>query len=126
MEVALSKNKKCLIYLPIVTSGLFIFMEKNSVIDSKMWLSDLFFCISISYLIYGIWSFVLKIGFFNGFFYGMKKLKGIVFQQFVNESDLDYFDYLEGKNKKVNNLYIYSLILAGSFLLLSILFSIFI
>lgn len=88
-------------------------------------LSNLLFCISMVFFIYGLWNIVMKIGFFNGLIYGSRSLVDIVKSKVNNSEYLkdDYVNFIVKNHKKEYNI-LMPIIIGAILLGLSILTSI--
>lgn len=102
MQSYLHKNNKKLIFLIFIGLTLSLFLKFTLNPAWKIFLSDLFFCLSIVFLLYGFWEFVLKVGFFNSLIFGSKHLKDIVFsnedKSFSTEED--YITFISTRKKE--------------------------
>lgn len=115
----------------LLIAGLILSFFLKSSLDTgwTIFLSDMFFSISVVFFIYGMWEFVLKSGFFNGLIYGTGILKDLIFSKNKAREDHkeDYVEYIENQNKRYDNKRKYDssklLIIGLFFLIISILVS---
>lgn len=128
MQEYLYKYKKRIVFLLLIGLSLSLFLKATLDIGWKAFISDMFFCISTIFLIYGLWEFVLKVGFFNSLVYGSRRLKNIIFpktnegEYLEDEHDEDYLNFTEKRKKKRN--IVEPLFIGILFLAISILISI--
>lgn len=127
MQNYLSKNQRKKKILLIFIVGLFLSIYFNYTFNTgrKTFLSDILFCISMVFLLRGLWEFVMKVGLFNGFIYGTRTFVNLLKSNLVSSEYLmeDYLDYVKNQQEKEYD--VLMLICVGSlFLVLSILLSI--
>lgn len=127
MQVYLYKHKKKIVFLLLIGLGVSLFLKVTLNIGWKAFVSDIFFCMATIFLIYGLWEFVLKVGFFNSLVYGSKRLKKIIFpkkdkeEHLEDEYDDDYLTFTK-KRKKDRNI-AEPLFIGSFFFIISILVS---
>lgn len=128
MQNYLSKNqrKKKIIHVFIV--GIVFSIYFNYTFNKgKTFLSDVLFCISMVFFLRGLWEFVLKVGFFNGFIYGTRKFIDLMKSRLGTSEYLteDYLNYVRSRQQKEYDI-LMLVSIGGIFLILSVLMSIFI
>lgn len=129
MHNYLNKNqrKKKIILVFIVGVFFSVYFNYAFSMGRKTFVSDVSFCISMVFFLRGLWEFVLKVGFFNGFTYGTRKFFDLMKSRIGTSQYLteDYLEYVESRQQKE-----YDTLLLVSigifFLILSVLMSVFI
>jgi len=124
MQNYLYKNKKKLISLLITGFVLSLFIKWAFNTGWKNFLSDTIFCISMVFLLYGLWEIVLNLGFFNGLVYGAKCLKDLWKSKLKSSVYLkdDYIDFVRSRKKRYD--YKLLILLGIALLFISVLISI--
>lgn len=132
MQSYLHRYKKKVVFLLVIGLILSLFLKSTLNIGWETYLSDVFFSMSIIFFIYGLWAFVLNVGFFNSFVFGSKQLKRLIFPRLAEEDDIisgddntktkdDYSTFVE-KRKKDREV-VAPLLIAALLLITSILIS---
>lgn len=88
MQSYLHRHKKKVVILLLIGLTLSLFLKSTLNIGWKRYVSDAFFSMSIIFFIYGLWEFVLNVGFFNGFIYGSKHLKRLIFPRLAEDDNV--------------------------------------
>lgn len=120
------KRKRKVRFIQLFIVGLVFSLFFKYVFDTgwKTFLSDVLFCISMVYFIYGLWLYVLKVGFFNGLIYGTSRFRELLRSELKSSDHLreDYVDFVKERRKREYDISM-PLIAALFFLILSILVS---
>lgn len=124
MSQYLRQNRKKVSLL--ISIGLVLALILKHTLKSKwnIFISDIFFCLAFIFIIYGLWNFVLGVGFFDGFLFGARALRDLIYDK---KDDVDYIDedYLEFRERRSKKRDIgLPLFIGGILLALSILFPI--
>lgn len=79
-------------------SGVILSLLLKSAIELKTFLSDMFFCVSMVFFLYGLWGFVMKTGFFNSLIFGtqcfVKLAKSkLSSSEYIKDEYIDFIKY---------------------------------
>lgn len=121
---SLEKNQKKIIVLLIIGLAFSLFIKSVFNTGAGTFLSDIFFCISMTFFLYGLWEIVLDSGFFNSLIFGTKCLKDLVRSKLSTSEYLkeDYLEFVNSRNKEYD--FSILLLMGVIFLAVSILISI--